>query len=72
MKRKQYSTVEISLLEAIFKSSKGHPTANIIQRTAEVWKSAKKRLRTIHFLVDLFLNILIPMTIMLAYPSACI
>lgn len=35
VKRKQYSTAEISSLEAIFKSSKGHPSANIIQRTAE-------------------------------------
>ena len=35
VKRKQYSTAEISSLEAIFKSSKGHPSANIIERTAE-------------------------------------
>ena len=35
VKRKQYSTAEISSLEAIFKSSKGHTSANIIERTAE-------------------------------------
>lgn len=32
-KRKQYSTAETASLEAIFKSTKGHPS--IIQRTAE-------------------------------------
>lgn len=34
-KRKQYSTAETASLEAIFKSTKGHPSASIIQRTAE-------------------------------------
>lgn len=45
VKRKQYSTAEISSLEAIFKSSKGHPSANIIQRTAESLEISEEQVK---------------------------